>query len=435
MHRLPLGMVVIVSMWMLWTARTPWQARADKAVAVLSIRGPGAKRMRSWLESEIQDRFSLVAREVVKDAASELGIHRHLTRRSNLKRIARKARVDALVTAYVYRARRRWWLAVRVHDGATGRVVKAGVVRYRYFALTRWVKAAIWKTVRRGVAAAEGVPHPRPRLAPPPEETRRPPPPKKKKKKAIGPRPAWLYGLRGELGFGIMGRRLTIADLNGDPGTQVIYQTTAPTWPLFFSVEVFPGAFVSRHRVLSNIGIGFRYQEAFGVVSQRETDRVRTTIRRVEGYLLVRWNIFATETSPELTFTFGVDALNFGFDEDLKEAASVMYIAVRPEVQARFPLRTERVALDVRLAGMGVLSMGQMADAYHYGASQAGGVHAEMAVDVRLGWRIHLLVGAWLDWFFITFPQVGDIHLDYELVADSARDGYYGGYARLAMCY
>lgn len=414
----------------------PRTARADKSVAVLSIRGPGAKRMRSWLESEIRDRYSLVEREVVKDAASELEIHRHLTRRSNLRRIAHKARVDALVTAYVYRARRRWWLAVRVHDGATGRVVKAGVVRYRYFALTRWVKRAVWKTVRRGVAAVEGVPRPRPRLTPPPRETPRPPPPRKKHASG-GERPSWMPALCGGLGVSILGRRLSFTGLNGEIGTQVMYETDAPVAPFSFFAEVFPGAFVSRHRVLANLGLGLRYQRAFGVVSRRESDgkKVATTVQRVEGYLLYRWHLFPRATSPEITFTFGVDALGYGFDLDLGMVSSVMYLSLRPEVRARFPLGTERVSLGLRLAGLGVLSMGQMADAYHYGASQAGGVHFGAEVDVRIYWRLHLLVGAWIDWFFVTFPQLGEIHLDYEYVAESARDGYYGGYALIAVEY
>ncbi len=428
-------MVGLGALLFAWSPSRPARA-ADRSVAVLSVRGPGSKRVRRWLESEIRERWRLVQREAVVDAARELGIRRRWTRRSNLRRIARKARVDAVITSYVYRRRRRWWLAVRVHDGGTGRIVRAGVVQYRYFALNRWSKGAIMRVVKRGVQKAEGVPHPR-RIVEPPPPRRRVAPEPEKPKKPRGPRPIWLTAIHAEFGVAIWGRRLTFTNLEGEPGSQVLYETNTPVLPLALHIEAFPGAFISQHRVLANIGLGFVFQRAIGVVSYRESENIEiaTTIQRVGGYLTYRWNIKQSATSPELRFSLGVDALQFSFGQDLGLVAGVSYLSVKPEVRAKIPLGTERVSLGLQLAALGVVSLGQMADAYHYGKGNAGGVELSLEVDVRVYWRLHLIVGATTSWMFISFSQLGTQGLDYEYVADSAKDGFYGGYILAAVHY
>lgn len=414
------------------------QAAAEpRHVAVLSVSGAGNQRVRAYLESYLQENHKLVVREAVTEAARELGIQQRLTVPANLSRIARRAQVDAVITAYVYRAKRQWWLAVRVHDGGTGRLVRGGAVMFAYFALNKWNKAAIDKILAEGLSKAQGVPHtPAPRVVEP--EVKEPEPEVKEPGSTKAPpRPRWLSGIHGGAGVAMLGRRLSLKNLEGQPGSQVLYETNSPVVPISFFVEAYPGAFVTQHRVLANIGLGFSFQRAVGVVSYRESDRVEiaTTIQRVGGHLSFRWNVKQSATSPELKLNLGVEALEFSFARNLEEVPGVLYLSFKPELRARFFLGTERVSLGLQLAALAVASMGQMTDAYHYGLGKGAGVETGLELDVRLYWRLHLLVGFTTSWLFIRFPQRGEQGIDYEYSADSARDGYYGGYLLLSVRY
>lgn len=408
---------------------------ADRYVGVLNIRGPGAKRVRQFLEEQIDRRWNLVSRRELMDAAEDLEISKkRMTRRRNLRRIARKAKADAVITGYVYRARRRWWLAMQVRDGGTGRIAKRTVVRYAFFRLNKWTKRALMKTLRLGVRRCEGVEHPRRVVVVPPRRTKPVGPPKKKLR---GKRPPWVTGIEAGLGIEIWGRRLSFTNLRGEPGRQLLYETNSPVVPLSIDVEVYPGAFITQHKVLSSVGFGFFFRRAMGVVSQREGDstEIKTTIQRVGGRLLYRWNIKDTAHSVVLKFHLGLDALQYSFGENLNLVAGVTYIAFKGGVIAQVPLFTERVKLGLQLAGLAVVQLGQIADAYHYGTAKAGGVEAGIEIDVRLFWKIHLVAGAFTTWFFVSFSQVGVLHEDYEYIADSARDGYFGGYLLAAFHY
>lgn len=408
---------------------------AERYVGVLNIRGPGAKRVRRFLEEQIDRRWNLVSRRELLDAAEDLEISkRRMTRRRNLRRIARKAKVDAVVTGYVYRARRRWWLAFQVRDGGTGRIIKRTVVRYAFFRLNKWSKRALVKALKLGVRRCEGVEHPRRRVAPPP---RRVTPVKPPVETFRGKRAPWVTGVEVGVGIEIWARRLSFTYLDEEPGRQLLYETNSPVVPLSFNVEIYPGAFITTHKILANVGLGAYYRRAVGVVSQREgeTAKIVTTIQRVGGRLLYRWNIKGNAESVVLKTHFGVDALEYSFGEDLGRVAGVTYITFRLGMIAQFPLFTERVKLGLLFAGMAAVQLGQLADAYHYGTAKAGAVEAGVEIDVRLFWKIHLVAGAFTTWFFVSFSQVGEQHVDYEFIADSARDGYFGGYLLAAFHY
>ena len=407
----------------------------EPRVTVYSVGGAGAKRVRRFLEQQIEKRYTLVAREAFLSASSELGISRHRTRRRSLKRIARKAGVDAVVTGVVYRSHRRWWLAIKVYDGGTGRIARQGVVRFPYFMLNKWARKAILKILTKGVAKARGVDHPRRVVVAP--VRRRVPPRKHPTPTALGERPAYMTGLLVGVGVEMWARRLSFTNLEGEPGKQLLYETNSPIVPLFLDVEAYPGAFITRHRILSNIGLGFTFRRAVGVVSQREgeTTEIKTTIQRVGGRLVYRWNVGRKVTSPEIKFSLGVEALEFSFGEDLGLVSGVLYLAFKPAIRARFPLATDRVSLGLFVGGLAVMQLGQMADAYHYGSAKAGGVEVGLELDVRLFWRVHLIVGAQTSWYFISFSQMGEQFLDYEFVADSAVDSYFGGYLLMAVHY
>ena len=151
--------------------------------------------------------------------------------------------------------------------------------------------------------------------------------------------------------------------------------------------------------------------------------------------MLYRWNIKDSAESVILKFHLGVDAVEYSFSEDLGLVSGVTYITFKPGVIAQIPLGTERVKLGLKFAGMAVVQLGQMADAYHYGNAKAGGIEAGIEIDVRLFWKLHLVAGAFTSWFFVSFSQVGVQGLDYEYIADSATDGYFGGYLLAAFHY
>ena len=96
---------------------------------------------------------------------------------------------------------------------------------------------------------------------------------------------------------------------------------------------------------------------------------------------------------------------------------------------------TERVRLSLGMIGLAVLQMGQIEDAWHYGNGSAGGVRARIELDVRVGWKVHLVAGATTTWIFMSFPQRGLIHRDYEYEATGATDGYIGGFAMVTVDY
>jgi hypothetical protein len=409
---------------------------AERHVGVLNVRGPGAKRVRQFLEEQIDRRWNLVSRRELLDAAEDLEISKkRMTKRRNLRRIARKAKADAVLTGYVYRARRRWWLALQVRDGGTGRIIKGTVVRYSFFRLNKWTKRSLMKAVLLGVRRCEGVEHRKRRRVV--VEPRRVAPVVPPAKKNDGKRAPWVTGLEVSAGIEIWGRRLSFSNLEGEPGSRLLYETNSPVVPISLNAEVYPGAFVTGHSTLANVGLGLYFQQAFGVVSQRENENtvISTTIQRVGGRLLYRWNVKSSPQSVVLKLHFGVESLKYKFGDDLGLVASVTYINFRAGAKAQIPLGLERVKLGLFVAGLAAVQLGQMADAYHYGNARAGGVEAGIELDVRLFWKIHLVAGAFTTWLFVSFSQVGVQGLDYEFIADSARDGYFGGYLLAAFHY
>ncbi len=414
----------------------PVQA-ADRYVGVLNVRGPGAKRVRRFLEEQIDRRWNLVSRRDFLDAAEDLEISKkRMTKRRNLRRIARKAKADAVVTGYVYRARRRWWLALQVRDGGTGRIIKGTVVRYAFFRLNKWTKRALLKALRLGVRRCEGVEHQRRRRVVEEDEPRRVAPVKPPVKNPQVQRAPWVTGIELSAGIEIWGRRLSFNNLEAEPGSRLLYETNSPIMPLSFALEVFPGAFVTQNSIVANIGLGVYYQQAVGVVSQRENDptKIVTTIQRVGGRILYRWSVKSSPESVVLKFHFGVESMKYKFGEDLALVPSVTYINFRAGMKAQIPLGAERVKLGLRFAGLATVQLGQMADAYHYGSAKAGGVEAGVELDVRLYWKVHLVAGAFTTWFFVKFAQISQ-GVTYGIIADSARDGYFGGYLLAAVHY
>ena len=84
-----------------------------------------------------------------------------------------------------------------------------------------------------------------------------------------------------------------------------------------------------------------------------------------------------------------------------------------------------------------LLSFNRAAERLHYAQSSISAqIQAlEEELDVRLFWHVHLVGGVSTTWFFISFPQTGERQRDFEFVADSAMDGYYGGYLLMAIHY
>jgi hypothetical protein len=430
MHRTSVSLIAPIIL--LTGLAVPAAARAEgRRVVVLGIEGQGGKRVREFLTTELESKHTVVPSEAFKEAASELEIRRNTMAAQNLRRIARRAYVDAVVSGWVYRSQRQWWLAIQVRDGGTGKLVKQGIVSFPGFSLMGYTKAALMKVVLAGIEKVDGVPPPPRRRRVEPEvrpEPERPPP---RAKAPLGERPANLTALSVGLGVEIFARKLVI-----QPGSDLVYETNTPVAPIAFSVEVFPGAFVSRHQVYANLGIGITFARAFGVISYREntSERIVTTIQNAHGYLTYRLFGNRKPTSPVVHLDLGIDAREFSFgDVDLGVVPGVQYISFRPGIRAYLPLGTERLRLGLGLSGLIAAQLGQLGDAWHYGAGPAGGFEASLELDVRIVWKLHLVVGARTTWMFVRFKQASP--QEYRYPADTARDGFYGGYAQAVIRY
>lgn len=242
---------------------------------------------------------------------------------------------------------------------------------------------------------------------------------------------AWITALELGLGTTIYRRRLAFQIDGG------LYDTDSPVATLRVETTCWPAAFATKKGLWPHLGFGLVVDRAFHLVSYPEnsTVAVATTAMRVGGYLAWRWNVYRSPRSPELRFLLGIEGQEFSFAKDLGLIPGVSYIFVRPAVRARFHLGTERVAIRLGFAGLIGVQTGQIGDAYHYGDARSGGVHAIGEIDVRLFWKIHLVAGITTTWVFLRFPQRGLIHRDYEYVAESAKDGYYGGYFMMGARY
>lgn len=406
-------------------------------VSVLSVRGPGSRPVRRMLELAVEQRWQARSRRHLVRAARRLGVSaRRWSKPANLRRMARRAGVDAVVFATVFKRSGRWWVALRVHDGATGRITQEGIASYRGFALRRRARRRLVQILRDGVLEVDGVPRTTPGRRAYPKKVpgrrgrrqRRPEPLDAAPDSGLPER--WQPALVGGLGAAVWGRRLMLSGMDGAQGSQVLYESLTPLYPVAFDMEVFPGAFVTRRKALANLGVGLSYQQAVGVRTVREGDPapVDTTVLHLGVMALYRWNIRGRPTSPDLVFGLGVDVRRYSFSESLGPVAGVRYVSIRPEVRARFPLGTPRIRLQVRLAGLAPLTMGQIENPYHYGDGSAGGLDAALELDVDLFWRVHLRLGATTSWMFIRFPQKGTQGLDYQYAATWAKDGTYGAY-------
>ena len=70
---------------------------------------------------------------------------------------------------------------------------------------------------------------------------------------------------------------------------------------------------------------------------------------------------------------------------------------------------------------------------YAKGSAIVGCDLESLELDVRIFWKLHLVVGARTTWMFVRFTQASD--REYRYPADTARDGFYGGYAQAVIRY
>lgn len=433
-RRTLMTLALATAVGMLWVA--PRVARA-KRVAVLSVSGPGYKPVRRFLEAEVEESHTLIPLRRALAASREMDLsRRRWFKGHNLSRLARKMGADAVVTARVYKVRGRWWIGLQVRDGATGRVAKQGLASYRWLALNRKSKARLRHFLMTGIDRVQGVEHPRRRVASPvplrprpsDEEARRA---KKPKGNPLGPRPAWMTGISAGVGVRLVGRSLSLKDAGGVEGSQTAYSTDTPMLPLALEAEVYPGVFFTRSAFLANLGLGFRFDYAFGIASHRENDdtQIHTTVWDLDFYLTWRWNMKKSTESPQLNFDLGLSVSDYSFDQDLGVVPGVRYVSIKPGLRGRFSLVRDRLTVGFGAAGFATVAAGQIADAAHYGAVSGGGLQIDLDLAVRLFWKVYLRAGFQTTWTFLSFQQTGTQGVDFQYDAMGARDGTYGGYA------
>lgn len=414
-----------------------------KRVVVLSVSGPGYKPVRRFLEAEIEESHTLIPMRRALAASRDLDLpRRQWFKGDNLHELARKIGADAVVTARIYKYRHRWWIGLQVRDGATGRVAKQGLASYRWLALNRKNKARLRRFLMAGIDRVQGVEHPRRRVASPlparprptDEEARRA---RKAKAGPLGPRPAWMTGVNAGVGMRVLGRSLSLKGAGGVAASQTVYDTNTPVLPLTLEAETYPGAFFSRNAFLANLGLGFRLDYAFGVVSRRASDNteISTTVWNLDFWLTWRWNVKKSTESPELYFDLGLAVSNYSFAQDLGAVPSVRAVSIKPAIRGRFSVMRDRLTLGFAVGGLATLAAGQMTNPQHYGAASAGGLHLAIELGVRLFWKVYLRAGVQTTWTFFSFQQTGTQGVDFQYEALSARDGTYGAYALAEFRY
>ena len=97
---------------------------AAKSVTLLGVTGPGGDKLASQLESDLGDLYEVVPGEAYRATADELELPGASA--DEVKAVATKLRIDAVIGASVTGIGRGRILAIAVREGATGRVLARG---------------------------------------------------------------------------------------------------------------------------------------------------------------------------------------------------------------------------------------------------------------------------------------------------------------------
>ena len=150
---LSLNCLLFVSLALWGVGGRSAQAR-KKTVTVTGFRGPGGAKARYYVLRKLRERYDVVPIRKYVRTAKRLGVR--ITGRRNIRRICRKAGIDAVVFGRILRSRGRWWLRLYIKDGRTGRRVKRSIIRLRGPRLNSSSRYSIRASLRKGMRRVRG---------------------------------------------------------------------------------------------------------------------------------------------------------------------------------------------------------------------------------------------------------------------------------------
>jgi hypothetical protein len=402
-----------------------------KRVTVTGFPGAGGGKARYYVIKRLRKRHDVVPVKKYVRAAKRLGVR--ISGRRNIRRICRKAGIDAVIFGRVLRSRGRWWLRLYVKDGRTGRTAKRSIIRLRGPRLNSSSRYSIRAALRKGMSRVKGVPREEPDPEPRVVEERVAPEieiEKKEEKTAedepMGPRPGYMSVVEGGVVLDVVGRRFVVSPTDQNPD----YRTEGVIPPMGLWLEIYPGALMTKHLAGANLGLGFWWTRSFGVTSHTEggSEDYTSVYQKLDFFLTYRWNILQSPKSPEVKLDLGIGNLQFKLDapSDEIKALGVSYWYFKPRIRFRVPIALPRISVLASFGYLHPFQTGPTSEWWAYGHADAWGVEAMGGVDVRVYWKLHARLVGHYTHFGLSYPQDGTLNYDYSLTANKGTDRYYG---------
>ena len=403
---------------------------AAKTVTLLGVSGVDGHKFAKALESELGELYDLVPSERYRQMALQLG--KRGASPEEVRAVARAIGVDAVIGGAVVGHGHGRRLLVAVREGASGRVIARG--RYdlsrRTLPLVRErVAADLVRALERvrpvgSVAAPAAAAEASPPVAT--DETPESPAspaedvtPAVAVERTVAPRRA-IAGVQAGVGPSLLTRSLGF-DVASAPGygggTVAGIRAEGAVFPLALSAEL-----AAEHPVLASFGFVGSYEYVFGFTSSAATGRSRSKASR--------WNVrFVGRVPLGHHAVAGTLSIDTGLQQMSWSAAAPVDIGV-PDVRYDLvtaglgwerPIVGRWAILAVRLAGMGLVSMGDIASDTQYGRGTGWGLSASASLTMRpRDWLWLRLIGDW-DRVAMSFAGAG------TRFARHATDNWVGG--------
>lgn len=377
---------------------------AAKTVTLLGVSGVDGRKFAKALESELGELYDLVPGERYRTMSIQLG--RRGASPAEVRAVAQAIGVDAVIGGAVVGRGHARRLLVAVREGRSGRVIAHG--RYdlsgRTLPLIRERVAADLVRALERVRPVGAATPPSTVEANPPADTDQTPEapaaaaedvtPAVAIERTAAPRRA-VAGVQAGVGPSLLTRSLgfDVASAPGySGGTVVGIRAEGAVFPLALSAEL-----AAEHPVLASFGFVGSYEHVFGFTSSATSGRSRGEASR--------WNVrFIGRIPLGRGAVAGTLALDTGLQQMSWSAAAPVDIGV-PDVRYDLvtaglgwerPLVARWAIVAVRLAGMGLVSMGDIALDTQYGRGTGWGLSAAASLTMRpRDWLWLRLVGDW----------------------------------------
>lgn len=139
-------------------------AAKKKTVTVTGFRGPGSGRIRAYVMRTLRRTHRLAPIKKYVRTARRLGVK--ISGSRNIRRVCKKASIDAVIFGRILRSRGRWWLRLYIKGGRTGRTAKRAVIRLYGPCLNASSRRDIRKALQTGMSKVRFVTPPKSSTSP-----------------------------------------------------------------------------------------------------------------------------------------------------------------------------------------------------------------------------------------------------------------------------